>query len=192
MCDTTTWALVVSDALPTMKEPCTILFFKGAIYEFTYNKDDKFSQGKMALFYDIPDQQTVAQSRKLKVLSAPTGLHYIQFDKSKSNNDYSEMVFYEVKVGIATICTQAISRYLQAQRKQYALKHRVTSTIHSSMGDSLNKFSMQKTDAMFELWDKAEIIVALTRTKLGKNVILVGDAEETIHAIVRLVQTKFQ
>ena len=45
------------------------------------------------------------------------------------------------------------------------------------MGDTLNKLSMQNIYAMFELWDKAQIIVALTWTKLGKNVILVGDVE---------------
>ena len=30
-----------------VKEPCTILFFKGAIYESTYNKDYEFGQGQM-------------------------------------------------------------------------------------------------------------------------------------------------
>ena len=50
-----------------------LFFFKGAIYEFTYNKYDEFSPGQMSLLYDIPDQQTVAQSVKVKVLAAPTG-----------------------------------------------------------------------------------------------------------------------
>ena len=96
-------------------KPSTILFFKGSLYEFTYNKDDEFSQGQMALLYDIPDQQTVAQGRKVKVLAALTGLHGIQFDKSKSMDDYLAMVFYEVEVRIAPIQMQAISQYLQAQ-----------------------------------------------------------------------------
>ena len=86
-----------------MKEPSTILFFKRAIYEFTYNKDDEFSQGQLALLYEIPDQQTVAQSRNVKFISAPTGSHDIKFDESKSKNYYLAMSFYEVKVGIAQI-----------------------------------------------------------------------------------------
>ena len=102
----------------------------------------------MALLYDIPDQQSVAQSRKVKVLSAPTGLHDIQFDDLKSKNDYLEMGFYEVKIGIVPIRTQAISRYLQAQWKQYALRDCVTYTIHASMGETLNKVAMQITYAM--------------------------------------------
>ena len=58
-----------------MKEPSTILFYKRTIYEFTYKKDDEFSQGPMALLYHIPDQQTVAQSIKVKVLASSKGLH---------------------------------------------------------------------------------------------------------------------
>ena len=56
------------------------------------------------------------------------------------------------------------------------------------MGDTLSKVVMQNTNTMFELWDKAQIIVALTRTKVGRNIILVGDKEETIEAIVKLAQ----
>ena len=60
------------------------------------------------------------------------------------------------------------------------------------MGDTLNKVAMQVTDARLELWDKVQTIFALTRFKLGNNVILVGYVEEIINAIVRLVQTKCQ
>ena len=64
---------------------------------------------------------------------------------------------------------------MQAQRKQHALKHRITSTIHSAMGDILNEAAMKLTGTMFELCDKAQIIVALTRTKHGKKIIFVCD-----------------
>ena len=40
------------------------------------------------------------------------------------------------------------------------------------------------------LWDKSHIIVALTRTNLGKNVIFVGNKEETIKGIMRLIQIR--
>ena len=102
------------------------------------------------------------------------------------------MGFYEVDIGLAPTRTQAITRYQQAQRQQYGLKHRVTSTIHAAMGDTLSKVAMQITDTMFELWDKAQVIVAFSRTKVGKNVILVGDKEETIESIVKLVQRRSQ
>ena len=124
----------------------------------------------------------------MKVLAAPTGLHDIEYDESTSKEDYIEKGFYEVEVGMAPIRTHSINHYQQVQRKQYALRHRVTSTIHAAIGDVLIKVDMQITDAMFELWGKAQIIVALTRTKVGKNVILVGDENEIIDIIINLVQ----
>ena len=175
-----------------VKEPSTLLFFKGAIYEFTHNLDEKYSQGQMALLFDLPNQEQINQNRKINVLAAPTGLHDIVYDNNKSKNDYIRMGFYEVKVGLASFRTIAINRHQQAQRKQYALRHRVTSTIHAAMGEALNKIAIQITESMFELWDKAQVIVALTRTKIGKNVIIVGDMQETINAIISLIQTRIQ
>ena len=60
------------------------------------------------------------------------------------------------------------------------------------MSDRLIKVAMQLTGSMYELWDKAQVIVALTQTKLGKNIIFVGNKEETIKSIVTLVQTQTQ
>ena len=173
-----------------MKEPSTLLFFKGAVYEFTQNCDGLYSQGQMALLYDLPNQDAISQNRKIKVLAAPTGLHDIEYDDSMSKDDYIAKGFHEVEVGMAPIRTQAINKYQQAQRKQYAIRQRVTSTIHAAMVDTLTKVAIQVTDRMFELWDKAQIIVALTRTKIGKNIIFVGNKQETIESIIRLVKKK--
>ena len=175
-----------------IKEPSILLFFKGAIYEFTHNLDGIYSQAQMAILFDLPNQDDLDKNKKIKVLKAPTGLHDITFDHSSSKEYYLSKGFEEIEVGIAPIRTHAVSRFMQAQRKQYALKHRVTSTIHSAMGDTLNKVAMQLTGTMFELWDKAQIIVALTRTKLGKNIIFVGDKNETIDSIIKLVQSRSQ
>ena len=60
-----------------MKEIYTFLFFKGAVYEFTNNIDGVYNQGQLALLYDLPDQESISQNRKVKVLAAPTGLHNI-------------------------------------------------------------------------------------------------------------------
>ena len=175
-----------------VKESYVLLFYKGAIYEFTHNLDGVYSQAQMCILFDLPDQYILDRFRKIKVLRAPTGMHDIVFDPTWTKEDLLTMGFVEIDVGIAPTCTQAINRFLQAQRKQYALKHRVTSTMHAAMGDTLNKVAMQLTGSMFELWDKGQIIVAMTRTKLGKNVIFVGDKQETINAIIKLVQTRTQ
>ena len=43
------------------KEPTELLFFKGAQYEFTFNKEDSFSQSQMAILYDLPSSEDVSQ-----------------------------------------------------------------------------------------------------------------------------------
>ena len=175
-----------------VKEPETLLFFKHAIYEFTHNLDGHYSQSQMAILYDLPDAEAIQANRKIEVLAAPPGLHDFEIDPVLSKEDYIEMGFYAVKVGIAPMRTQRINNYVQAQRKQYALKHRVTATIHAAMGDTLSKVAMQIVGVSFELWDKGQVVVALSRTRLGKDVIFVGNKEETINLIVRLCKTHNQ
>ena len=42
-----------------VKEPRSLLFFKGAIYSCTFNKKGIFSQAQMALMYDLPLQSDI-------------------------------------------------------------------------------------------------------------------------------------
>ena len=69
-----------------------------------------------------------------------------------------------------------------AQRKQYGLKHRVTATIHARMGDTLHKVAVEVVDSdnNTQVWDKAQVVVMLSRTKMGQNSIFVGDKRKTI------------
>ena len=60
------------------------------------------------------------------------------------------------------------------------------------MGDTLRKVAIQVIRENCDLWDKAQIIVALSRTKLGKDIIFVGNMEETINSIIELIQTRNQ
>ena len=175
-----------------MKEPETLLFFKNSIYEFTHNVDGHYSQNQMAILLDVPSNEALQANRKIEVLAVPPGVHDIEIDASYSKEEYSAKVFSEVQVGIAPSRTQKISNYLQAQRKQYALKHRVTATVHAAMGETLKKLALQIVGGNHELWDKGQVIVALSRTNIGKNVIFVGNKQQTIDAIIALVQTRNQ
>ena len=59
----------------------------------------------------------------------------------------------------------------------------MTSTIHAAMGDTLTKVAIQVTDRMFELWDKAQIIVALPRTKIGKTSFLLETKKKPLNLL---------
>ena len=71
--------------------------------------------------------------------------------------------------------TQKINKYMQDQRKQYGLKHCFTATVHAAISDTLKKVTLQKFDIILELWDKAQVLVALTREKKGGDLIFVGN-----------------
>ena len=47
-----------------LKEPERLLFFKGAIYEITFNKENEFSHSQLALLYDIPSEDDLRQWKK--------------------------------------------------------------------------------------------------------------------------------
>ena len=79
-------------------------------------------------------------------------------------------------------------------RKQYGLRHYVTGTIHSAMGDTYNKMaiSISDTNKDFSLWDRGQLIVALSQTRLMKKTIFVGNKNETINALKRLLTHRTQ
>ncbi len=62
------------------------------------------------------------------------------------------------------------------------------------MGDTLSRVAIEisRDNNSFKLWDCAQAIVTLSRTKLGKNLIFVGDKTETIAALIELIQMKSQ
>lgn len=52
------------------------------------------------------------------------------------------------------------------------------------MGDTLKKVAIQITGGNFELWDKTQIIMGMSHTKLVEDVIFVGDKGQTINRII--------
>ena len=48
------------------------------------------------------------------------------------------------------------------------------------------------SDPNLKWWDKAQVIVALSRTKIGINTIFVGNKNDTIKALSRLIRQKNQ
>ena len=114
--------------------------------KFTVGFDDKGSFDAIN-FHPIP------------VLIAPAGVKEFCFDSSKSFQSYLDEGWTEVKIATATERIEYVSGGIQATRKQYGLKHRVTSTIHACMGDTLPKIAIELSlsESEYKLWDKAQV-----------------------------------
>ena len=159
-----------------VKEPQHLLFFKGAVYECTYNKDMKFSQSQICIIINLPSQDDLDHIRKIEVIMAPPGIQDVTFDENKTQNEYISDDWKIEKIGISPSKTIKISNIFQAERNQYGLKYRITSTIHASMGNTLKKVATEISDGneSFKLWDKTQVIVAYSRIKVGKHHICWG------------------
>ena len=177
-----------------VKEPRAIIFFRGALFEFTYNDQVRgFTQSSLCVLFSLPSRESVDQFQRIKVLAAPPGIKDHTFDQNKTLDEYVEEGWFETYVHTAPERPISMGNGIQAQRRQYGMKHRVTSTIHGSMGDTLPKVAIQlcQTDK-FKWWSKEQVIVGISRTKLGKDTIFVGDQTSTIQALCSLIQQKNQ
>jgi hypothetical protein len=177
-----------------LKEPTNLLFFRGALYEFTYNKEGKFSQSDTALLFDLPSQDYINDWKNIPVLLSPPGLSSIEFDESLSKQFYVDQGFKEVYVGIAPQRVQILKNNIQGMRKQYGLKHKVTGTIHSAMGDTLLSMATEisNDDPDFRIWEKGQLVVLLSRTKEARNTIFVGNKNDTLKALKNMLLQKTQ
>ena len=177
-----------------IKQPRTLLFFKGAQFIFTYNVEKKFSQSQLGLLLDVPSQFDVDNFKKIPILVAPPGIKSVIYNRNTDENEYICNGWKKCLVGIAPENTYSVQGNLKAQRKQYGLKPNVTSTVHASMGDTLIKIATEisHNDSNYKLWDKAQIVVIMSRTRYAKDIIFVGNKKNTILAIVNLVQMNTQ
>ena len=177
-----------------VKEPMNLLFFRGAVMEMTFNVEGKFSNTQTAILYDLPSEDDLSNWKKIKVLKTPIGLKEIIYDSNISKATYIDQGFVEVNVGVAPERTQIFSDNIQAKRKQYGLKHHVTSTIHAAQGDTLPSMATEisQNNGNFKMWDKGQMIVILSRTKYAKDTIFVGDKSDTLEALKNLLTRKTQ
>ena len=177
-----------------VKEPKTLLFFKGAIFEMTFNVENKFSNTQKGILFDLPNEDDLANWRKIKILKSPIGLKEVVFDPNLTKEEYLQRGFVEITVGTAPDRTQYLTGNKQGKRKQYGLKHHVTSTIHAAMGDTLStmatEISLSHTN--FKMWDKGQMVVILSRTKKAQDSIFVGDKHDTLAALKHLLTRKTQ
>ena len=75
------------------------------------------------------------------------------------------------------------------KRKIYGLKHWVTGTIHTAMGDTLSKMAAEVSvnDPNFRWWEKSQLVVLLSRTKFAKDTIFVENKQDTIEGLKNLL-----
>lgn len=177
-----------------VKEVEVIHFFEGAVYEMTYNDKGNFSQSQIAVLAEMPTAEDVRSFRDVKLIIAPEGCKTVP-------EDYRNVALLQQwgwkpgTIGLSPERVQTVrSKGLKAKRQQYGMKHRIASTVHACMGSEMDKLvtCISKVNKQYSLWEKEQAVVVLSRTDYAKDLILVGDKEDTLDALVELIQIRSQ
>ena len=97
------------------KEPRKLLFFVGAVYQFTYNNDGKFTQSQLGLLLDHPCQGDIENFRKNTIMVAPTGIKVVKFDDSKTREEYISEGWVKKYVGTSPERTYCVQMNMRGQ-----------------------------------------------------------------------------
>ena len=176
------------------KEPRCLLFFVGAVFEFTYNERGKFSQSQLAVMMELPEVQDNGSFEKISLYIAPPGVKEYVYSSEHTCSFLESKGWKRESIGCVPERIYSLPNAMKGKRRQYGLKHRVTATIHACQGDTLHKLVTQisSRSAEFNIWDKAQVVVLLSRTRRAEDMIFVGSAENTINCLIEKMKTRSQ
>ena len=159
------------------------MFFTGSIFQCTYNHDCVLIHYKLTLFYGVPRQIDLDSFQRIKILVCPPTITY---DTFISNPDLPKDHYIQIglkEVSIVKVPEQIVfCNDLKCILHQCGLRHYGTGNIHGAMGETYNRMAilLSDTEKLFSLWDRGQLIVNLSRTRIMKNDIFVGPKNETI------------
>ena len=176
-----------------VKEPHVLVLFPGAVYEFTRNSDS-FTQSQIGVLTELPSDDDLQNGRRFSMWLAPAGQRTIEYENHWDRQTMVSNKYSEVFVSMLEVRIISYGRFMQCFREQLPIKPRHTSTIHAAQGETLSRVAL-KVDlesSKFNLWDKAQVIVALSRTNYARDLIFVGEKNSTLDALVKLIQKTSQ
>ena len=167
------------------KEPGSLYYFLGAIYRVTFNCPNRtFSQGQFAILPKLPTEDEKQCGRKKEVYVSPPGKKEFP-DPTATLLQLRNEGWRSVRLGYAPARVFRLRANVKARRTQFGLKIYIATTAHACMGHTLTylvtKVSMN--EPAYRLWEKAMVVVILSRTRTGKHTFFVGDPEQTAEAL---------
>ena len=169
------------------------LFRKGR-YEFTYNLRGAFQQGQLAILLDF-DEEDVLRKRPLGFFRGPPGCKEFPLFEDFTPTRLEALGWKLVSVPWDQSKPTRIMNNLVARRGQYGVRLRVASTIHASMGSTFGKMitavsnNSQYPDLDFTLWEAAQAVVLISRTRTCSDMYFIGDPEDVARSLLGVLTT---
>lgn len=167
-----------------------LVFYKNARFEFCHN-DRNFQQGQLAILLEL-EEERIHSKEPISVWAGPPGCKDFPPMDFFNENGLTERGWKKVQVSYTTSQNETVFRGVQARRTQYGLKPRIAATIHSSMGSTLSSVVTQVTNKDdgydYNLWEAAQVVVLLSRTRKAKDIYFVGDPSEVSEHLLQVLQ----
>ncbi|CAB9511976.1 unknown protein [Seminavis robusta] len=171
--------------LDNVKEPHSLVLYKGAVYQATFNYAGRFSQAQLVYLHEIPPQSTVNEMKPFDAYVAPPGCREAPPLDVTVQTLVEELGWKKVKVTKCPAHSRHVQRNTLARRIQYGLRLFTSATIHGVMGQTLNVLVSQVSDEdpLYSLWEREQVIVLLSRTRRARDMIFAGDKTQTANAL---------
>jgi len=166
------------------KEPEKLHIYVGAVYQFTYNKPGFFNATQLGVVMDLPSAADVHGFKDFEIFVAPPGCKYANITAETTKPELIADGWKISKMSTAPQYSLTIwNKGVKVRRKQYGMKIHVSSTIHSAIGNTLGKVACS-LDFKGQLWERAMVVVLISRVSYAKDLIFVGSKEDNIKALI--------
>ena len=143
---------------------------------------------------DVPTVEQLAANQSISVFAAPPGVKCAPVVVEGREHLMREG-WLEVSVGMAPEYPLTMQQYgVRAKRKAYGLRPFVASTIHGVQGATLPELAtrIEFSDKEFRLWEKAQLVVLISRTRFLSSIFFVGSKASTLQMVRKVMAIRCQ
>jgi hypothetical protein len=180
---------VVNSLNKIVREPELLQLHQGLIVELTYNNGTKWSNGQIAIITELPQQETLDRWKPFPVLLAPVGVRTLPSDPYTFDT-LTRRGWKKVEIKVCPDKSHHCFGGMFGKRHQYGIRPLAATTVHKAMGNDYDKIvSCVINDGLsgFRLWEKAQVLVLISRVHRMQDIIFVGDKEETARQLLQII-----
>jgi hypothetical protein len=125
----------------------------------------------------VPSRDTVSNFKSIEIFLSPNACEGAP-DSIVCEAHLLSNGWKLCRMGTVPERSYALKYGIRGRRKQYGLKHQISMTIHTAMGQTLNgvvsKVTSQAVDPTYSLWIASQVVVLLSRTNYARQIVFVG------------------
>ena len=164
------------------REPKTLVFYSGALFEATVNGKN-YSQSQILRLINVPTQEQVDNREPIFFMASPSGNDHYSInteDAVPTEEELKKQGWTKVKIETGRDDQLITHGIYQGKRVQYSVTHLGSSTINKQMGNTiLCPVAIEMTQECCP-WEKGQVVVMLSRSPLGKLITIVGKPDFAI------------